>query len=568
MKESLQAAEKRSSSLLVPDLHLHRYRQIAEALTRRGLGWLHSAAGLERFLPLRHRPADEAELVKTTPPAHLRLVLEELGPTFIKLGQFLSTRADLMPLEYQLELAKLQDAAPPFASELAQDTIAAELGRPVSELFAQFEAEPLAAASIGQVHAARLHDGTEVVIKVRRPGVVEQVEEDLEILLNLAETMSRHWEVAAQYDVVGLAQEFALTLRTELNYLQEGRHAERFATNFASTPNVHIPRIFWELTTSRVLTLERLRGTKVNDLAALDARGINRRDLAARGTAVILQMVFDDGFFHADLHPGNFFIEADGRFGLIDFGMVGTLDDRDQEHLAQIVLAILQTDYEQLVDALLALDVTPGRVDRKQLRRDLQYLITPYLGQPLGEIDLTPLLNDALAIMRRHRLHLPPHLALLLKTIFLTEGLGARLDPAFHLTGALLPYTDKLVMRLYSPTRWLRKLGRASADLVWLGTEVPQQLRRLLGEIERGGFEVGMKPHSLDPMLARLERMVNRIVLGILTAAFIVGLAVLLSVYQPTGSQRWATAMFALGFFFALVLGVYLIWSILRSGRE
>jgi ubiquinone biosynthesis protein len=180
----------------------------------------------------------------------------------------------------------------------------------------------------------------------------------------------------------------------------------------------------------------------------------------------------------------------------------------------------------------------------------------------------SPLLNDALAIMRRHRLHLPPHLALLLKTIIIAEGLGARLDPKFHLTGALLPYTNKLLARLYSPTRWLRKLGRAGADLVWLGAEVPQQLRRLLGEIERGGFEVGMKPQSFEPMLARLERMVNRIVLGILTAAFIVGLAVLLSVYQPFGWQNWAGAMFAVGFFLALVLGVYLIWSILRSGRD
>jgi ubiquinone biosynthesis protein len=560
--------EKNLTSLLVPDLHLHRYRQIAEALTRRGLGWLHSATGLERFLPFRHKPEDEAQLMKTTPPAHLRLALEELGATFIKLGQFLSTRADLLPPEYQTELAKLQDAAPPFAAEIAMDTIAAELGQPVYTLFASFETQPLAAASIGQAHAATLHDGTEVVIKVRRPGVVEQVEEDLEILLNLAMTMSRHWEFAAAYDVVGLAQEFAQTLRAELNYLQEGRHAERFAAHFADEPHVHIPRVYWEKTTSRVLTLERIRGTKISDLAALDARGINRRDLAERGTAVILRMIFEDGFFHADLHPGNFFIEPDGRFGLIDFGMVGTLDESDQEHLAQLVLAILQADYEQLVDALLGMEVTHGRVERKQLRRDLQYLIEPYVGQPLGEIDLTPLLNDALAIMRRHRLHLPPHLALLLKTIIIAEGLGARLDPKFHLTGALLPYTNKLLARLYSPTRWLRKLGRAGADLVWLGAEVPQQLRRLLGEIERGGFEVGMKPQSFEPMLARLERMVNRIVLGILTAAFIVGLALLLSVYQPFGWQNWAGAMFAVGFFLALVLGVYLIWSILRSGRD
>ena len=385
-----QTPEKNIASLLVPDLHLHRYRQIAEALTRRGLGWLHSATGLERFLPFRHQPQDAAALVKTTPPEHLRLALEELGPTFIKLVQFLSTRADLLPPEYQTELAKLQDDAPPFAAAIALDTIAAELGAAVSELFAQFDSQPLAAASIGQAHAATLHDGTEVVLKVRRPGVVEQVEEDWEILLNLAATMSRHWEFAAAYDVVGLAQEFAQTLRTELNYLQEARNAERFAANFADDPKVHIPRVYWDLTTSRVLTLERIRGTKISELSALDEGGIKRQELAARGTEVILHMIFADGFFHADLHPGNFFIEPDGRFGLIDFGMVGTLDDRDQEHLAQLVLALLNADYEQLVDALLAMDVTQERVERRPLRRDLQYLIEPYVGQPLSEIDLTP----------------------------------------------------------------------------------------------------------------------------------------------------------------------------------
>lgn len=566
MKE--QTREKGMNALLVPDLHLKRYRQIAEALTRRGLGWLHSATGLERFLPFRHQPEEETRLAKITPPEHLRLALEELGPTFIKLGQFLSARADLLPPEYQAELAKLQDDAPPFAAAIAQERIEAELGQPVSSLFATFEAQPLAAASIGQAHAATLHDGTEVVIKVRRPGVVEQVEEDLEILLNLAATMSRHWELAAAYDVVGLAQEFTQTLRAELNYLQEGRNAERFAANFADDPKVHIPRVYWDLTTSRVLTLERIRGIKISDLNALDEIGIERHVLAERGTQVILRMIFEDGFFHADLHPGNFFIEPEGRFGLIDFGMTGTLDETAQEHLARLVLAMLHNDYDQLVDTLLTMDVTRARVDRVQLRRDLRYLIAPYLGQPLGEIDLTPLLNDALAIMRRHRLHLPPHLALLLKTIIITEGLGARLDPNFHLISVLAPYTDKLLARLYSPSRWLRKLGRTGTDLVWLSTEAPQQLRRLVGEIERSGFEVGMKPKSFEPVLARLERLTNRIVLGILAAAFIVGLAVLLSVYQPTGWQNWAGAMFAAGFFFAVVLGLYLVWSILRSGRD
>ncbi|HZS06827.1 MAG TPA: AarF/ABC1/UbiB kinase family protein [Blastocatellia bacterium] len=553
-------------TLAVSDLHLGRYRQIAEVLARQGLGWLHDATGLERFLPFPAGLRGRAEAL--TPPARLRLALEELGATFIKLGQFLSTRADLLPPEYQAELARLQDDAPPISSEVAQERIEAELGQPVSTLFASFDTEPLAAASIGQAHAATLPDGTEVVIKVRRPGVVEQVEEDLEILLNLASAMSRHWEFAQRFDVVGLAQEFAQTLRAELNYLQEAHNAERFAANFADDPLVHIPRVCWETTTSRVLTLERIRGTKVSDLAALDCHGIDRPALAVRGTQVILRMTLEHGFFHADLHPGNFFIEADGRFGLIDFGMVGTLDDGMQEHLAALVLALTHTNYDQLVDALLEMGVTRERVDRFALRRDLEHLVSPYMGRPLGEIELTPLLNEALEIMRNHRLILPPNLVLLVKTIIITEGLGVHLDPKFHLITVIGPYTDQLLLRQYSPARWVRKFGRAGKDLAWLGVEVPQQLRRLVGDIQRGGFEIGMRPQSFEPLITRLERLTNRIVLGILAAAFIVSLATLLSVYRPSGSEKWAGLMFAVGFFFAVVLGVYLAWSILRSGGD
>lgn len=551
------------SSLLLPDLHLARYRQIADVLLSHGLGWIVSATGLERFLPHRIHLRSEAP----TPPQRFRLALEELGASFIKFGQFLSTRPDLLPPDYQIELSKLQDDAPPIASDSARERIEMELGRPVGELFASFDPEPLAAASIGQAHAATLPDGTEVVIKVRRPGVVEQVEEDLEILLNLATALDRRWEFAKKFDVVGLAEEFAATLRYELNYLQEGRNAERFAENFADDPSVHIPRIFWETTTSRVLTLERIRGTKISDLTSPDSNGLDHRALAELGTQVILRMIFDHGFFHADLHPGNFFIEPDGRFGLIDFGMVGTLDNDAREHLADLVLAIMGQDFDQLVDAMLALGVTTERIDRRLLRRNLEQLISSYYGQPLGEVNLSALINEALAIMRRHSLHLPANLALLVKTIIITEGLGARLDPNFHLITVIEPYTSQLLLHQRSPRRLLHKLHRMGKDLVWLGTEVPQQLRRLIGEIERRGFEVGMKPESYDPLLIRLERMVNRIVLGMLTSAFIIGLAILLSVYHPPGNISWAGAMFAVGFFFAIVLGLYLAWSILKSGR-
>ena len=552
-----------------PDRHLGRYRQIAQVLARHGLGALADALGLERFTGLPRRVlGQEPPAPHPSRPARLRLALEELGTTFIKLGQILSTRPDLLPPEYQAELAKLQDAAPPVPGKVVMALIAAELGRPVEECFAAFDHQPLAAASIGQAHAATLPDGTEVVVKVRRPHVVEQVEADLEILQNLAAAASRRLVLAERYDLVGLAQEFAQTLRAELDYLREGRSAEHFAANFAGDPGIHIPRVYWETTTSRVLTLERIRGIKIGDLAALDAAGIDRRALAERAVRIILKMTFEDGFFHADPHPGNFFVEPDGRIGLIDFGMVGTVDQRTRDRLVAVVFAITSQDGDELVDAFLELGVARGPIKRDLLRRDLEHLVSRYWGRPLGEIAIGPLLQEVLAIIRRHHLQLPANLALLIKTVVMEEGLGQRLDPDFQLPAVLEPYARQLLMRQFSPARWARRLGRSSLDAAQLGVELPRHLRRLLGGLERGSLEVGVRPTGLEPLLERAERLANRIVLGVIVAAFINGLAVLLSVYRPLGWSGWVGGFFAIGFLVAVVVGAYLAWSILRSGRR
>jgi ubiquinone biosynthesis protein len=525
--------------------HGARYREIADVLARHGLGYLLGILGLGRFVPFHHGLLGHPQRDEPyTRPEHLRMAFEELGTTFIKLGQVLSTRADLLPPDYQAELAKLQDAAPAVPWEAIEEALVAELGQPVEAAYATIDPKPLAAASIGQAHAATLHDGTDVVVKVRRPGVVEQVEADLEILHNLAAAASRRWEQAADYDLIGLVEEFAQTLRAEMDYIREGRNAERFAANFADDPAVHIPRVYWDLSTSRVLTLERVRGIKIDDLAALDAAGIDRPALAERAARIVLKMVFEDSFFHADPHPGNFFVESGGRLGLIDFGMVGTVDDRTREQLAGLLLAITSQDPERLVDAFLEFGVARRRVNRELLRRDLEHLLARYYGRPLGELQLGPLLSESLAVVRQHHLQLPPNLALLLKTAIMAEGLGARLDPNFRLTTVLVPYAQQLMLRQYSPLVWTRRLGRASLDAARLGAELPQHLRRLLGEVERGGLEVGMRPVGVEPLLHRFEQLTNRLVLGILAAAFINGLAVLMSVYHPPGWDQWVGTIF------------------------
>lgn len=548
--------------------HLKRYRQIATALVRHGLNYMVGVFGLERFVPFHRGMFSQGrEDARQTPAEHVRLALEDLGVTFVKLGQILSTRPDLLPPEYLQELARLQDAATPIPGEEAEAVVAEELGMPVGESFAVFERIPLAAASIGQAHAAKLLNGDEVVVKVRRPGVVPQVTEDIEIFRNLATVASRRWPPAEQYDLVGLADEFAETLRGELDYLREGRNAERFAANFAGDPDVHIPKVYWEQSTASVLTLERIRGIKVDDIAALDAAGIDRKQLAHRIAAMLLKMILEDGFFHADPHPGNFFVEPNGCLGVVDFGMVGVLDEAGRERLAILLGALTSGDADRLVDAVIDVSTGRGQIDREGLRRDIQRLLARYYELPLGKIPLGRMLEEALAAVRRHRLQLPSGLALLFRALIVSEGLGLRLDPEFNLSPVLRPFAERLLMRRYSPMRWARRMGRAMLDADHLLSELPRRLHRALKMLDRGGFEFGVRQESLEPLADRLERLANRIVLGVITAAFIVALAVLMLVYHPGEGGVWMGRIFAGALVVAAGLGLYLAWRIIRTGR-
>lgn len=549
--------------------HSARSRQIAETLARHGLGYLVGVLGLEHLVPFHRGFLGHPRRVEPyTRPEHVRMALEELGVTFMKLGQILSTRSDLLPPEYQVELAKLQDAAPPVPLAEIRERLTAELGRPPEGVFSSFESTPLAAASIGQVHAATLPDGTEVVVKVRRPGAVAQVEADLTILQNLALRANRRWDLAKQYDLVGLVQEFGQDLRHELDYVREGRNAERFAANFVGVTDVRIPRVFWQISTTSVLSLERIRGTKISDVGALARAGLDRKVLAVRSSRILLKMVFEDGLFHADPHPGNFFVQSDGRIGIIDFGLVGIVDEPTREHLVDLLLAISSQDPERLSDAFLDLGMARTHVDRDLLQRDLQRLVGRYYGQPLRDIAIGPLVEDGLAIARRHRLQLPTGFALLLKTVLMSEGMGMLLDPEFQLTSVLTPFAQRLLMRRLSPPQWASRAGGAGMDAARLGIELPRRLRRILGDVERGTLAIGVRPTDTERLVAHAECLVNRLVLGMLDAALIVGLASLMAVYHPAGGTAWLGLFFAIGFVLAVLLAVYLFWTVHRARRS
>lgn len=550
---------------MTTNIRVHRYQQISEILARHGLGFLVGITGLERWVPFHQGLlGHERRAEPYTNPDHLRLALEELGPTFIKLGQLLSTRPDLLPPRYQTELAKLQDAAPPVPGATIRQLIREELGSETDDVFADFTLEPLASASIGQAHAATLHDGTHVVVKVRRPDVIPTIEADLDILQNLAVQISHRWDAAADYNLPGIAAEFAQTLRAELDYLQEGRNAERFAENFASDPGVHIPRVFWETTTSRVLTLERIVGMKVNDLDGLDRAGIDRAALAVRSAGTALKMVFEDGFFHADPHPGNLFIEPDGRIGLIDFGMVGEVNDKLRSQLSVLLTALARNDPGRVGSALLDLSVTRQPVDRSRLRADVTLFIALYEDRPLNQIEIGPLITQAVALMRTYHLQMPQELAKLLKMMIMAEGIGVELDPGFNLGVMLAPYARKLMFSRFAPQALAARIAAAGADAAELAEDLPDLLRRVVDSLDTG-LEVHLRAAELEPLVGRIERLGNRLVAGMISAALIGGVGALAAGDRDRWGS-WEKPLMRAGLGAGGALGAYLIWTSRHNG--
>jgi ubiquinone biosynthesis protein len=512
---------------------VRRAHQIAAVLSRYGLWRLIELLALERFVPFGHRKHGSDASSRLITPIQLRMVLEELGPTFMKLGQVLSTRADLIPIEFQAELALLQDHAPAIPIEVVLATIEAEFGEPARKRFAKFDSVALATGSIGQAHRAILFGGTEVVVKVRRPGVVEQIDEDLKLLRRLAAVASVHVAASNGLDLVAIVREFDASLRAEVDYLHEGHNAEKFAANFKGSSHVHIPQIFWEHTTSRVLVMERITGIRISDAPALRAAGIKCDQVAGNATEVILKMMLEDGFFHADLHPGNLFVESTTCIGLIDFGMVGRLDDDAKAGLGQMLAAFGERDSGKLIDSLDAIGVAGPNPDRKLLRSDLDALIARYYGLPLGGIKFGGFVDDIFAIVRMHRLLMPSALSMLAKTLITAEGMIGELDPDFQMMAAAQPYVERLIVKQNSPLVWGERFARATPDLLWLATESPRILRRAVTAMQKGDFAVPMEARGFDPYVRRLERIADRIVLGMLLAALVIAGGFVGSAYRP-----------------------------------
>ena len=551
---------------------LSRLHDIATIMIRYGFGDIVNRMGVTHALDRagfhRHNKSEHANLPA---PVRVRRALEEMGPTFVKLGQLLATRVDLFEPDWIAEFGKLQDSAPPVPYADIREQLSEDLGAAPEEIFAHFDPEPLAAASIAQVYRARTEDGHEVVIKVRRPGIRPVIEADLRWLARLAELAESESPELRSFRPKEVVRQFALSLRRELDFSVECRNAERIAQNFADyldtsgVPLIVIPRVYWQWTGEKVCVQAYISGIPGRQLEAVDKAGLDRKLLARRGAHAVLKMIVEDGFFHADPHPGNVFYLPDNRIAFIDFGMIGRLTDERREQLIHLLLGLVRHEPKRVLDVLL--DWTgDGVQDETALTLEIQTFLDQYHGVPLKQLSLGTMLSDTVAILRQHQLMLPADLALLIKAFISLEGMGRELDPDFDIAGEAMPMLEELLRARYTPSALIKRGGRALYEMMSLIAGLPHDLSRLLRAARRGRLEIHIDVTNLRHVGNQLDNAANRMVIGIVVAALIVGSSIVMTV--PGGPRLFGLpALGMFGFISAVIGGVWLMLSIWKSSR-
>ncbi len=546
--------------------HMKRYRQIGEVLLRHGFGFLLQQSGLSLLLPpfKRYKVRREKQDSALSLGARLRLTLDQLGPTFVKFGQLISTRPDIVPPEIFKELEDLQDNVAPISFEQIKTHLETTLGRPIEELFSDFSTQPLAAASIGQVHRATLLDGTKVVVKVRRPGIEAMIATDLEIMYSFAQNLAARYDNQL-IDFVELVDHFSKSIRRELDYTREGRNIDRFRQKFSDNPDVIIPEVYWDYSNDSVLTMNYIEGIKLRDIDKIKATNIDLTKLAHITVDALIEQVFQHGIFHGDPHPGNLLVTEDGKLVFLDFGNVGRIDPLTMNSLAKLMVAITKRDIDGILKVMQDLGALSEQPTR-EMYLDIAEIIDDYYDRKLKELNFSQIAEDILYFVRSYPVRMPPELTLLVKALVTVEGVGSRLVPDFNVMASLEPFAKKWIKEHYS----LKQITEAGFDWAstWIKTsaQLPLKLDTALDTVNRGDLEIQFHHRGLERFINRLDIIANRLTAALIVASLIVGSSFVMLIDRGPRISN-VPLIGLLGFLLAGMIGVWLLVSILRSGR-
>jgi ubiquinone biosynthesis protein len=552
--------------------HTKRYREIAVALVKHGFGYMVEELGLFHLLTLPklglRRKEYKAASSKTI-EVRIRLVLEQLGPTFVKLGQLTSTRSDLLSKELIYELEKLQDQVPPFSSEQARAILQQELHKPIEEVLMEFDEHPIAAASIGQVHFGRLLTGEAVAIKIQRPFVKEIVKRDLEILADLAKLAEGRLDWVSRYRIREMIEEFTRSLMEEMNYITEGQNADSIARQFMRQSTIIIPKVYWKHTTSKVLIMEYVEGTKLNQSEELVSQGFDREQIAKQFVNAMMHQILIEGLFHADPHPGNVFVLPGGQLAFVDFGMVGRLEPDMKYHLSSLIIAIMRKNTDSIIRAVLRLGLVSDEVDMSTLRRNINQLRDQYYDVPLAQVSLGKALNELLTIANRHHILIPTDLTLLGKALLTIEGVTEKLYPEGRLVDMAEPFGRKLVKDRMGSGQIPKRFWRNLMELGDTFLELPKQANQLTRMIRTGKLKMEISLSEIDLLMRKLDQVSNRISFSIVLLSFSI-IMVGLILAAALGNEKlflWHIPVIEIGSVVAGLMVIYLLYSIIRSGR-
>lgn len=540
-----------------------RSRQIINTLIRNGFGGLVESLKLHRI----YRKGKRLDGEHPSPRAkRVRIALEELGPTFIKLGQMLSTRADIIPNDIFQELQRLQDKVPPVPAEKIKLEIERELKSSIDEVFMEFDETPLAAASIGQVHKAVLKNGEKVAVKIQRPDIRKIIESDIDILRSMAVLAERHIQEAQIHRPVELIDEFAKQIRHELDYTIEARNLEKFAHNFAGDESVHIPKLYWELTTGRMLTMELLEGIKVSQIDELKKHGYDTKRIAKKGAEAYVKQIFVHRFFHGDPHPGNIFILPNEVIGFMDFGIVGRLSPIMAIRLNELLIAFVKRDIEKITDSLLKISKVEPDIDVDDLKADISEFIDRYYGASLKQFQVSTLVQDISEVSSRHRIRIDRQLILLAKVLAEIEGIGRQLDPDFNIIPVIEPFARRLILQRNSPKEVFNRSISIIRDYTEMLTELPRDLQSALEKAKSGRLRIELKHVGLEEFESTLERSTSRLAFAIIVAALVISSTLIIQLKPAMGPSLFGIPIIgALGYFVAAISGLWLILTIIRK---